>query len=328
MKILMTGHDGYLGSVMKPMLEEAGHHVIGVDMYYFSDCGSSIMEFPIDIRDFTKLGRFDAVIHLAALSNDPMGEFDKELTFDINYIATAELAKLAKVSGASRFIFSSSCSVYGVSDGIADEESPVCPLSAYSKSKLRAEEYLMTSADEDFSPVILRNSTAFGWSPNFRCDLVVNGMTSAAYTQNRVNIVGDGKQWRPLVHVQDICKAFLLALEAPKKKIHNQIFNIGTRNYQVRAIASAVTELFPSCIVTNSDNRDIDPRSYQVDFSKAKRELGFTPTRSPYDGVEELRNTFESLGITDFSGCVRLAKLKSLMEDGKIDKDLRWTKKG
>jgi nucleoside-diphosphate-sugar epimerase len=328
MKILMTGHDGYLGSVMKPMLEEVGHEVIGVDMYYFSDCGNSIVEFPVDIRDLMKLGKFDAIIHLAALSNDPLGEFNPKLTYDINYIATVVLAKVAKASGVSRFIFSSSCSVYGVSDGIANEESPVCPLSAYSKSKLRAEEYLMTAADEDFSPIILRNSTAFGWSPNFRCDLVVNGMTAFAYIQNRVNIVGDGTQWRPLVHVQDICKAFLLALEAPKKKIHNQIFNIGTRNYQVRAIASAVAELFPSCIVTNSENRDIDPRSYQVDFMKAKRELGFIPTLSPYDGVEELRNTFNSLGITDFSGCVRLAKLKSLIEDGKIDKDLHWIKKG
>jgi nucleoside-diphosphate-sugar epimerase len=174
--------------------------------------------------------------------------------------------------------------------------------------------------DENFGVVILRNATAFGWSPNFRSDLVLNTMTCAAYIENHINIVGDGTQWRPLVHVQDICHAFLLALESS----HRGIFNIGARNYQVRAIASAVAELFPSCIVTNSENKDIDPRSYQVDFIKAKRELGFSPSWSIWDGIEELKDMFDTLDLHDFSGCVRLAKLKSLMEDGRLDKDLRW----
>jgi nucleoside-diphosphate-sugar epimerase len=326
MKILMTGHDGYIGSVMKPILEEAGHEVMGIDVYYFSDERNSPVEFPLDVRDFVKLGPFDAIIHLAALSNDPMGELNGDLTYDINCNATKTLSILAYKSHVKRFIFSSSCSVYGTSDGIADEQSDLHPLTNYAVSKSIAEKNLMYLASDDFSPVILRNATAFGWSPNFRSDLVLNTMTCAAYTQNHVNIVGDGKQWRPLVHVQDICQAFLLALEAPKEKIHNQIFNIGARNYQVRAIAEAVAESFPSCIVTNSENNDIDPRSYQVDFSKAYKELGFRPSWSMWDGIEELQNMFDHLQLTDFSGYVRLAKLKSLMESGQLDKDLRWTK--
>jgi nucleoside-diphosphate-sugar epimerase len=327
MKILMTGHDGYIGSVMKPMLEEAGHSVVGVDAKYFSDilCPQFV---GTDIRDtYLPSGYYDAVIHLAALSNDPMGEINKDLTFDINYKATDRLAELACISGVKRFLFSSSCSVYGMSDGIADEQSELHPLTAYAISKARAEKGLLEFSTADFSPVMLRNATAFGWSPNFRSDLVLNTMTCAAYTQNHVNIVGDGKQWRPLVHVQDICQAFLLALEAPKEKIHNQIFNIGARNYQVRAIAEAVAESFPSCIVTNSENKDIDPRSYQVDFTKAYKELGFRPSWSMWDGIEELQNMFDHLQLTDFSSYVRLAKLKSLMESRRLDKDLRWATK-
>ena len=321
MKILMTGHDGYIGSVMKPMLENAGHEVRGIDMSYFSN-----RSFWGDIRDVypSLFDGFGAVVHLAALSNDPMGELNPELTDNVNCWATIKLA--CCMNKGVRFLFSSSCSVYGMSDGIANEQSELHPLTAYAISKSRAEKDIMELASDDFSPIILRNATAFGWSPNFRSDLVLNTMTCAAYTQNHVNIVGDGKQWRPLVHVQDICQAFLLALEAPKEKIHNQIFNIGARNYQVRAIAEAVAESFPSCIVTNSENNDIDPRSYQVDFSKAYKELGFRPSWSMWDGIEELQNMFDHLQLTDFSSYVRLAKLKSLMESGQLDKDLRWTK--
>jgi len=324
MRVLLTGHDGYIGSVMRSMLTGAGHTVVGLDTFYFSDNKHGALD--LDVREVRGIEGGDAIIHLAALSNDPMGEMNPELTYNINRWAAGNLAWFARDSGIKRFLFSSSCSVYGISDGFADEQSPIDPLSAYAISKAKAEEDLMKLANDDFSPVILRNATAFGWSPNFRSDLVLNTMTCAAYSQNYINIVGDGTQWRPLVHVQDICKAFLLALEAPKEKVHNQIFNIGTRNYQVKAVASAVAELFPSCIVTNSENKDIDPRSYQVDFSKAKRELGFTPKWSPYDGVVELKNMFDTLDLHDFSGYVRLAKLKSLMEDGKIDKDLRWIK--
>ena len=322
MKILMTGHDGYIGSVMKHVLEEAGHEVIGLDMFYFSD----IVYPSRDIRGlrFTHFDNFDAVIHLAALSNDPMGELNKKLTFEINHVATIDLAKLAYRGGVKRFLFSSSCSVYGCSDGIADEESSLHPLTAYATSKAEAENDLMELASDTFSPVIFRNATAFGWSPNFRSDLVLNTMTCAAYTQKHINIVGEGTQWRPLVHVQDICQAFLFALEAPREKVHNQIFNIGTRNYQVRAIAAAVAELFPDCRVTHSEMSDIDPRSYQVDFTKAKQILGFRPSWSIWDGIEELRDMFNHLQLTDFSGYIRLNKLKSLMESGKIDKDLRW----
>lgn len=323
MKVLLTGHDGYLGSVMRSMLAEAGHSVLGTDACYFSEHGPQQ-----DLRDVGEISNFDAVIHLSGLSNDPLGELNPRLTQEINFNSTVSLASKAKMGGVKRFIFSSSCSVYGCSDGIADEYSEIHPLTEYAKSKAAAENTLLDLDDDDFAPVILRNATAFGWSPNFRSDLVLNTMTCAAYTQNHINIVGDGTQWRPLCHVQDICHAFILALEAPREKVHNQIFNIGTRNYQVRAIASAVAELFPSCIVTNSENKDIDPRSYQVDFTKAKRELGFSPSWSLRDGIEELKDMFDTLDLSDFSGCVRLAKLKSLIEDGKIDKDLRWINKG
>jgi nucleoside-diphosphate-sugar epimerase len=323
MKILVTGHKGYVGSVLAQILKEAGHEVIGFDMYYFTNDWTSIVEFPLDVRDFTKLGSFDAIIHLAALSNDPMGEMNPELTYDINYRSTIRLARLAKEAGVRRFIFSSSCSVYGASDGVADEESPVCPLSAYAKSKLRAEEHLLTLGDEDFSPIILRNATAYGWSPNFRSDLVVNTMTCNAYAKKHINIVGDGKQWRPLVHVQDIAQAIILALEAPIKKVHNQIFNVSTGNYQVRAIANAVSESWPFCEITYSENKDIDPRSYQVNSDKI-RELGFAPTWDIWSGIDELFEKFDELHLTDFSDYVRINKLKSLIAEGKLDKDLRW----
>jgi nucleoside-diphosphate-sugar epimerase len=320
MNILLTGCDGYIGSVMKPMLEEAGHKVRGVDTYYFS-----MGAYGQDIRDcYFPVNKFDAVIHLAALSNDPMGELNPELTFEINHKATWDLARLAYVSGAKRFLFSSSCRVYGCSDGIADEQSELHPLTAYAVSKANAEKDIMALASDDFSPVVLRNATTFGWSPNFRSDLVLNTMTCSAYTQNLVNIVGDGKQWRPLVHVEDICRAFLLALEAPREKVHNQIFNVGYNNYQVRAIANAVAESFPSCIVTNSENKDIDPRSYQVDFSKIKQ-LGWEPVWNIWGGIDQLNMEFQKHDIKDFSGYVRLAKLKSLIESGRLDKDLRWT---
>ena len=322
MKILMTGHDGYIGSVMKPMLEKAGHEVMGVDQCYFSD-----NRLRGELRDVI-FGGCDAVVHLAGLSNDPMGELNPTLTAKINHEATARLAYLAWEKDVRRFLFSSSCSVYGCSDGIADEQSELHPLTAYATSKAKAEADLLHIRSDDFSPVILRNATAFGWSPNFRSDLVLNTMTCSAYSQGKVNIVGDGTQWRPLVHVQDLCQAFLLALEAPREKVHNQIFNLGTRNYRVKAIAGAVAESFPNCIVTNSEMSDIDPRSYQVDFLKAKKVLGFTPSWSIWDGIEEMKFKFDYLLMKDFSGYVRLARLKYLMESGKIDKDLRWTMKG
>lgn len=326
MKILMTGHDGYIGSVMKPMLSSYGHQVWGMDSYFFSD-----YPFREDIRG-SKNGfhGFDAIIHLAALSNDPMGELNKELTFEINQDATICLAKIARDAGVKRFLFSSSCSVYGCSDGIANEESLLHPLSAYAVSKAKAEVDLLGLATDDFSPVILRNATAFGWSPNFRIDLVLNAMTCAAYTKKHINVVGNGTQWRPLVHVQDICQAFLLALEAPREKIHNQIFNVGMNNYQVKSIARYVKSWFVAkgkeCKITRSKMSDVDPRSYQVDFGKIQRELGFEPKWLLWEGIEEMRNKFDELQLTDFSDCVRLTKLKSLMESGKLDKELRWVR--
>lgn len=319
MRVFVTGMNGYIGSVLMPMLKDSWYQPVGMDMFYFCDKQKGAW----DIRDVEALHGVDAVIHLAALSNDPIGEMNPELTYDINYKATVNLAKLAKEAGVKRFIYSSSCSVYGKADK-AEEDSPVSPITAYAKSKYRSEQCLSELADEDFSPVYLRNATAFGWSPNFRCDLVLNTMTCAAYTQKHINIVGKGTQWRPLCHVKDIARAFILALEAPKTKIHNQVFNVGYGNYQVRDIAKTVFDAFPGCDLTHTEMSDIDPRSYKVDFHKIRKTLGFAPVWSMQDGIEELKNKFDELQLTDFTDCIRINKLKSLIQEGRLSEDLRW----
>ncbi len=333
MKVLLTGHDGYIGRVMLPMLQTAGHDVTGLDTFFF--CNHTAGELRRDVRDerLDVLDGCEAVIHLAALSNDPLGELNPELTYEINHKASVSLAKLAKEAGVRRFLYASTCSVYGVADQdeLATEDSPLKPLSHYAISKVRVEDDLSKLEDEGFSPVSMRNATAYGWSPNFRSDLVVNNLTCWAYTTGEIRIISDGTPWRPVVHVQDIARAFAAALSAPREAIHNQAFNVGanTENYQVKELAGLVREELPGCQVTYEGKAGPDPRSYRVDFSKIRRALPeFRAEWTVRKGVRELAEAFQRVGLTqtDFNGpkYVRLARLKELMVDGQLDENLRW----
>ncbi len=340
MKVLLTGHDGYIGSVMVPMLIAAGHEVVGVDTLFFSNHKAeprrkSMLELQQDIRDFVPAGveGVEAVIHLAALSNDPLSQINPELTYEINHRASVRLAILAKEAGVQRFLYASTCSVYGVAnqEDLVTEDTGLHPLTPYAISKVRVEDDLSQMADDTFSPVFLRNATAYGWSPNFRSDLVVNNLACWAYTTGEIRIMSDGTPWRPIVHVRDIANAFTAALTAPREAIHNQAFNVGhnRENYQIRELAEIVREGFAGCRVTYDENGGPDPRSYRVDFSKITRSLPeYKPAWNVRRGVAELREAYEETGLTreDFTGpkYVRLARLKALLQEGRLDSNLRW----
>jgi len=340
MKVLVTGYDGYLGSVMVLALQAAGHEVVGLDTCFYADqrvepTRKGMFAIHKDVRDLTPddFKGFDALIHLAALSNDPLGELNPDLTFEINHKASLHIAALAKEAGIRRFLYASTCSVYGIAnqDELATEEAPLHPLTPYAISKVRVEDDLTKMVDDHFSPVYLRNATAYGWSPRFRADIVLNNLTCWAYTTGEIRILSDGTPWRPLVHVQDIASAFLAALTAPRETIHNQAFNVGRvgENYQVRDLAFIVQEFFPDCQVMIAEDGAPDPRSYRVDFGKITRDMPeFKPVWNARLGVEELRSMYQKVGLTkeDFTGpkYVRLARLKSLLQSGQLDSDLRW----
>jgi nucleoside-diphosphate-sugar epimerase len=340
MRVLLTGSDGYLGAVMQPLLQAAGHEVTGLDAGYFSaDRQQAVMQdgrcIWEDIRDLTSadLAGFEAVIHLAALSNDPLGMLNPTLTHEINHHATVHLARLAKDAGVSRFLYSSTCSVYGVADvrELAHEDVPLRPLTPYAVSKVRAEEDLASLADSDFSPVFLRNATAYGWSPRFRADLVLNNLSCWAYTTGEIRILSDGTPWRPIVHAEDIARAFAAALVAPRQDIHAQAFNVGvsSENYQVRDLAEIVQQALPGCRVVYAAGGAPDPRSYRVDFSKIARLLpGFRPAWDARSGVLELLAAFqrEHLEPDEFNGprYTRLSRLNELLASGQLDDTLRW----
>jgi nucleoside-diphosphate-sugar epimerase len=340
MRILLTGSDGYLGAIMLPLLQATGHEVTGLDAGYFGiDCHSS---YEVDgrfiwkdIRDVTAadLQGFDAVIHLAALSNDPLGKLNPAWTYEINHLATVRLGRLSKEAGVRRFLYSSTCSVYGVADArdLATEDVPLRPLTPYAVSKVRAEEDLACLADRDFSPVFLRNATAYGWSPRFRADLVLNNLSCWAYTTGEIRILSDGTPWRPIVHAQDIAYAFAAALVAPREDIHAQAFNVGvkTENYQVRDLADIVQQALPGCRVVYVDGGGPDLRSYRVDFSKIARVLpGFHPAWDAPRGVCQLLAAFQRQGLQpdEFNGprYTRLSRLNELLGSGQLDGTLRW----
>lgn len=339
MRVLVTGHLGYIGTVLTPMLSAAGHKIVGLDSDLFARCTfiGSIPDVPTlskDVRDVeaTDLAGFDAVIHLAGLSNDPLGDYRPELTEDINYRASVRLAHLAKASGVKRFLFASSCSNYGAAnDTFLTENAPTKPVTPYGESKVRAEHDIAQLADEAFSPVYIRASTAYGVSPRLRFDLVVNNLTAWAFTTGRVYIKSDGTPWRPVVHVSDIARAYCAALNAPRDAIHNQPFNIGltTENYQIKDLAQIVRQTIPGSAIDFAPDAGPDKRCYRVDCNRIARLLpDYKPQWTARRGVQELYGAYQSSGLTldEFEGVKykRIAHVKKLLAEGVLDADLRW----
>lgn len=342
MRVMITGHLGYIGPIMVRMFKEAGHFVAGLDTGYFRNCLTSEatvapdVELTKDIRHVHAhdLQGYDHVVHLAALSNDPMGELAPELTLQINYKASVRTACLAKEAGVGRFIFASSCSLYGAADISAPltEEAPLNPVSAYAVSKAKTETALGELADESFTPVYLRNATAYGVSPRMRFDLVLNNLMGWAKTSGRVRVMSDGTPWRPLVHIEDISLAALCAAQAPRELVHNQAFNIGRNdnNYRIRDIAEAVARSVSSAALEITGDTAGDTRSYRVSFDKSLRDLpGFMPSWNIERGCKELnlwfssrKETIDSFQSRQF---VRLKQLRHLLAKHRVNNDLFWT---
>ena len=339
-RVLLTGSGGYIGQILGPRLRDHGWDVTGLDSLFFDGCDLAdrpIMPTAIvkDVRDLTPadLEGFDAVVHLAGISNDPVGELNPELTLDINYRASVRLAELAREAGVRRFVFSSSCSVYGArSAAPVVETDELEPLTAYASSKILTEQAVSELASDDFCPVYLRNATVYGVSPRLRFDLVVNNLAGWAHTTGQIRIMSDGSPWRPLIHVQDVSAAFEAALEAPIEAVWNQSFNIGRTdaNYTVREIAEYVREAMPQAELIFSDSPPADARSYKVDFSKAARRLpGFQPSWDLRAGVVELRDACRACHLTmaEFEGprFTRLKHLLQLQDAGQLTAELRAT---
>jgi nucleoside-diphosphate-sugar epimerase len=340
MRVLVTGHKGYIGSCLVPMLLQEGVDVTGLDSDLFRECTfdgqlAEVPEILKDTRDITAadVEGHDAIIHLAGLSNDPLGDYDPSLTDEINCQASIRLAKLARDVGVRRFIFASSCSNYGAAgDKFLTETAEFNPVTPYGVSKVAVERAVAPLATDDFSPVFLRASTAYGMSPRIRFDLVLNNLTAWAFTTGRVYIKSDGSPWRPIVHVEDISRAYIAALMAPTEAVHNRAFNVGTttENYQVREIAQMVEQVVPGCRVEFAPDAGPDPRCYRVDCNHIARTLhGFKPQWTARRGIEQLYEQFQRTGLTlqDFEGerFKRIAHIKKLVADGVLDQRLRRT---
>lgn len=338
-KVLVTGVEGYIGCILSSKLAKAGYDVDGVDTgfyqsgWLFHDGRERPRIFFKDIRNIAveDLVGYDAVLHLAELSNDPLCEFDKNSTYDVNYRGSATLAEKAKAAGVRRFIYASSCSVYGAGGSEEKtEKSPVNPQTAYAHCKVLVEEALAKLNDDTFATTALRNATAFGASPRMRFDIVLNNLAGLAWTTKCIRMTSDGTPWRPLVHVQDICDAMIAVLEAPSEAVSGEVFNVGddTQNYRVRDIVETVAEVFPGCSVAIGSNNG-DNRSYRVSFQKIKKHLpNFRCRRDARSGAEELRDIFERIAMTEdvFTAppFTRLQQLKRLLATHQIDANLYW----
>ena len=340
MNILVTGNNGYLGPVLCKRLIDKGYSVTGLDSNYFHGCDYYNFSLPVKqiIKDLRNIGKndlrgIDAVVHLGGISNDPLGALNPELTFGINHKASVKLAKLAKDAGVGRFLFSSSCSMYGVAAGniALTEDAPLNPVTAYAMSKANVERDISKLADNNFSPVFLRNGTAYGVSPRLRVDLVLNNLVACAYTTGKIKIMSDGSPWRPLVHVEDISAAFIALLEAPRDIIHNQAFNIGqnSENYRVKEIAETVKKIVPNSEIEYAGKPDLDSRTYKVNFDKIKNKLiNFQPKWNLEKGAVELYNAFkkQNLSYEEFQGhkYIRLKHIAHLIDNHKLDNNFFW----
>ncbi len=341
MKVLVTGTEGYLGSLLPALLHERGHEVLGVDTGYYKVGwlynGTEITAKTLnkDIRHITAedLEGVEAIVHMAELSNDPAGQLAPNITYDINHKGSVRLAKLAKDAGIRRFVYMSSCSVYGVATaGDVTEESPINPQTAYAECKTLVERDLAPMASDDFSPTFMRNATAFGASPRMRFDIVLNNLSGLAWTTKEIKMTSDGTPWRPLVHALDICKAIVCALEAPRDIVHNQIFNVGdtSNNYRVKEIAEIIADVFKGCKLSFGDN-GADNRSYRVSFEKINTVLpGFKCDWNAQRGAEQLYDLFQRIDMTEETftsrGFTRLKQLEYLIRTAQIDKDFFWAK--
>lgn len=340
MRILITGHEGYIGAVMAPMFRDRGIDVVGLDSGLFADCDfgtqpSGIPGIRRDLRDVAAadLDGFDAVIHLAAISNDPLGNLNPDCTYAINHRASIHLAKCAKQAGVERFLYSSSCSVYGAAnpDDVLDENAGFSPVTPYAESKVMVEADLAPLADDSFSPVYLRNATVYGVSPRLRGDLVVNNLVGWAFTTGHVLLKSDGTPWRPLVHVEDVCSAFFAALQAPREIVHDQAFNVGRsgETFRIIEVANMVAEQVEGSRVEIAEGAGPDPRCYRVDFSKIERTLpGYDPSWTVARGVTQLHEAYQKIGLTqeDLEGSryLRIARIRELLDQKRLDENLRF----